>query len=334
MKTVLTLFVLFACAVALRPAAALAQTITITASGPLTFPCGDSVILMAPAGYKKYSWNDGTTTQNDTLNYSGDFYVIATESGGKLDTSNTLSTNDTGSLSPVITGSDRLCHGDTITLDAGAGYDSYTWNDGEFTQKIMVTDSFLYNVSVTKGSCSGKSPNFQVKFYPPDSIQYSFNNQTAVITVMPSLPTQSCQWYWDNHILPGDTTLVYQATKNGTYTLKLIDENGCKSSFSLSVSGLAVDEQTTTSMATSLAQNYPNPFSDETTIAITLAARDVANAHLGIYNMLGEKIADLTPQLTPQAAIPFSGAGLAPGTYYCLLKTPAHTFARLMFIVR
>jgi hypothetical protein len=51
-------------------------------------------------------------------------------------------------------------------------------------------------------------------------------------------------------------------------------------------------EPPTSPVAYSLSQNYPNPFNPVTTIEFSLP-EDVSGAKLTIYNMLGEKVAEL-----------------------------------------
>lgn len=60
------------------------------------------------------------------------------------------------SLFTIITANKGLtiCPGDSITLDAGSGFDAYEWNTGQETQKITVDSAFTYSCKVTKGIVS------------------------------------------------------------------------------------------------------------------------------------------------------------------------------------
>jgi hypothetical protein len=61
--------------------------------------------------------------------------------------------NTNVSLFTVITANKDLliCPGDSITLDAGSGFDTYEWNTGANTQTITVDSAFTYSCKVTKG---------------------------------------------------------------------------------------------------------------------------------------------------------------------------------------
>jgi gliding motility-associated-like protein len=45
---------------------------------------------------------------------------------------------------------------DSVKLDAGNGFKSYSWNTGDTTQSIMVKQNGTYSIAITKGSCSSK----------------------------------------------------------------------------------------------------------------------------------------------------------------------------------
>ncbi|MFA5574224.1 MAG: gliding motility-associated C-terminal domain-containing protein [Brumimicrobium sp.] len=59
---------------------------------------------------------------------------------------------------PVITGTFQYCTGGSALLDAGSGYDSYSWSTGESTQTISTTTSDPVFVTVTDANgCQGTS---------------------------------------------------------------------------------------------------------------------------------------------------------------------------------
>lgn len=52
--------------------------------------------------------------------------------------------------SPDIGDDISACAGDVVTLDAGAGFESYLWSTGETTQTIQVTETDEYSVTVLR----------------------------------------------------------------------------------------------------------------------------------------------------------------------------------------
>ena len=89
-----------------------------------------------------------------------------------------------------------------------------------------------------------------------------------------------------------------------------------------------------TNSATSLSQNFPNPFAGTTTIHVTLAKSESAGAQLLVYNILGERVADLTNQLSANGDVTFAAGTLSAGVYYYVLQTAEGRWAREMFVVK
>lgn len=55
-----------------------------------------------------------------------------------------------------ITSTGTLCSGNTITLDAGAGFTTYLWDDASTSQTRVITTAGTYYVTVTNGQgCIG-----------------------------------------------------------------------------------------------------------------------------------------------------------------------------------
>ena len=68
---------------------------------------------------------------------------------------NEIAVEDDGSceyITPVDLGEDVTTCGDSVTLDAGEGYDSYLWSNGETTQSIDVSESGEYGVETNNSS--------------------------------------------------------------------------------------------------------------------------------------------------------------------------------------
>ena len=99
------------------------------------------------------------------MNSAGNYYLRVTDSNGCKDTSGVQTITVNSNPSPVVvnSGSDTFCEGDSVQLDAGAGYTVYSWlPDGQNTQKIIVKKAGNYSVAVTNAStCSGSSARWR-----------------------------------------------------------------------------------------------------------------------------------------------------------------------------
>ncbi len=209
-------------------------TPTITASGSTTLCSGGSVTLDAGAGYTAYFWSNGASTQTINVTVAGSYSVTVTDVNGCSGTSATSITVTVNSgPTPTITasGATTFCPGGSVTLDAGAGYNSYSWSNGASTQTISVTTSGTYTVVVTDANgCSGTSSN---------SITITVNpNPTPTITA--SGPIAFCSgasvildagagysaYLWSN----GASTQTINVTASGSYSVTVTDVIGCTGS--------------------------------------------------------------------------------------------------------
>jgi hypothetical protein len=73
--------------------------------------------------------------------------------------------------------------------------------------------------------------------------------------------------------------------------------------------------------AYALRQNYPNPFNPTTQIRYDL--KETGLTRLAVYNLLGEKVADLVNRIQPAGSysISFDGASLSSGVYFYRLES-------------
>lgn len=86
----------------------------------------------------------------------------------------------------------------------------------------------------------------------------------------------------------------------------------------------------------SLSQNYPNPFNPSTTIVFNLPS-DEAKVNLTIYNIVGEKVADVISGELLNAGsheIVFDGSNLASGIYFYSLQTENFSESKKMMLMK
>ncbi len=83
-----------------------------------------------------------------------------------------------------------------------------------------------------------------------------------------------------------------------------------------------------------LFQNYPNPFNPSTTISYELGERSTVS--LAVYNMLGEKVADLVNEIQSRGShhVTLNGAGLSSGLYFYKLQAGRLVETRKMILLK
>ena len=83
-----------------------------------------------------------------------------------------------------------------------------------------------------------------------------------------------------------------------------------------------------------LEQNYPNPFNPTTTINYSLPK--AGNTTLSIYNLSGQKVAQLVSESLPQGhySIQWDASGLASGVYFYRLESGSYSQTRRLVLIK
>jgi large repetitive protein len=203
----------------------------INAAGPLTFCQGGSVQLNSSAA-TSYTWSNGASTASITVNTSGNYSVTIADANGCQSTSNPIAvTVNPNPTTPVITntGAAAFCPGGSTQLQAPSA-NSYAWSNGATTQSITVNQTGIFTVTITdaNGCVSLPSAPFSTTLHPQPPVPIinaggplSFCQGSAV-----TLSTTGAQSYqWSN----GATTSTISPAASGTFTVSIIDFNGCPS---------------------------------------------------------------------------------------------------------
>lgn len=195
--------------------------ITVSTSLPVslgadTAICAGSSITL-DAGYPGavYTWNDEVTTQTRNVTTAGTYNVSVNKNGciGEDEINITLMNPP----SPVNLGNDiNVCFGNSIELDAADHAPSaYLWSTGATTQKINVTSSGTYHVSITGcGVTVRDTINVTMGNLPMPSI-----TQSGLELI--SSDADGYQWYKDGNIIPGATGKKYKPRGYGNYSVEI-----------------------------------------------------------------------------------------------------------------
>jgi hypothetical protein len=143
----------------------------LTVVGKTTVCDGQSVVLQAPKGFASYLWSNGATERVITVDSTGMYSVMVTDTVGCHGLSDTINVTVHPAVMPEITavGSARVCDGDSVTLEASAGFARYHWSTGDTTRTIVVTKSGSYTVDVvdTNGCVGTVAEAFEVNVAAP-----------------------------------------------------------------------------------------------------------------------------------------------------------------------
>ncbi len=282
---------------------------TITSIGSLSFCTGDSVILSAASGYASYIWSDGETSQNITVRTPDALKVTVTNAAGCTGVSQSVIVSVGDSLAPVIAGASGFCPGNSTTLDAGGGYDSYQWSTGATTETISVNTPGQYSVRVKKGGCAGTSVAMNVVAFPAPapsitaSGALSFCKGDSVILYAPS---GYASYLWSD----GETTQDIIVKQFGTYSVTVTNANGCAgSSAPASVTaGMSPDVQITSPPTIPVCPN--ESVSGQATIHNYSADTQSLSLSGGASPLFGISLAGVTlaPGDSEQITITFQGS--------------------------
>ncbi len=161
----------------------------------------------------------GVATLNETIASTG------------CSSTTTLNVNINSSLNPSIafSGSTNICFGQSIVLDASAGFVSYLWSNGDTTQTTTISTSGIYSVAVTgNNGCTGSSlvpiavtvnPNPSAIITPAGAITFC-EGDTALLTTPES---GIVSYSWSN----GEITQNISVSDSGNYFVIVTDTNGC-----------------------------------------------------------------------------------------------------------
>jgi hypothetical protein len=138
-------------------------------------------------------------------------------------------------LKPTITGKTSICLGDTLMLEADAGYNSYKWSTGDTTRQIRVsTPGNYFVVTGISAGCEGSSDTLTVIVNAPPSPVISASTlflPAAGGSSDLSLDKLYASYLWST----GDTLSAITVTDSGTFSVIVTDSNGCSGSASVSI---------------------------------------------------------------------------------------------------
>lgn len=200
-------------------------------TGNLSFCQGLQTTLNAGAGFVTYQWSNNASTPSITVTSGGNYGVTVTDANGCVTNSN-VSVTEFPVTAPQITGAFAFCTGQSVTLDAGAGYAAYQWSNSAGGRTISVSQGGFYSVTATDSNGCVSSSGVQVTQHPLPNVQIGGSASFCVggFTTL-NAGNGFAQYLWSN----GSTTPTIQVSQPGVVSVTVTDSNGCVNSDDITI---------------------------------------------------------------------------------------------------
>lgn len=236
----------------------------IIPQGLISFCAGGSVVLNSSSSTGNL-WSNSNQSQYINVSNSGDYFVTVTNNNGCTGTSNTISViiNPLPAV-PTISanGPITFCQGNTVVLTASSNGGN-SWSNQASTNNITVNTAGAYTVTNTNSDgCSTTSLPIVVNV---DSNPIAIASLISENVIEASPIGLNYQWIScsSNAQIVGANSVSYTATTNGSYSVIVTNNSGCKdTSDCVTVSKVGIDDMSYLSNV----QLFPNPAGNEVNV--------------------------------------------------------------------
>ncbi len=276
--------------------------------------CNGTATITPANGYPPYSyqWQHNNDTIPTVTNLCpGVYTVVVTDTTGFSITNTITITAPEPPLISISADSTSVCIGDSSNICATSGFANYLWSNQATTECIAVSLAGTYYVTVTdNNNCTAQSNPLSISILPQPSIFPTANGDT--LTAVGFL---SYQWYLDGNIVNGAISNVLVAHIAGSYTVAVVDSNGCEAvSNPLIISSISELQQTKLNI-------YPNPANSHFFVQFD----NQGNYTLEVFDHLGKNLSTRKGTNNTIAGIEIDMALYDNGIYYLKLSTTGLT---------
>lgn len=253
-----------------------------------------------------FTWQDNSTGQTFDATQPGTFYVVVENVEGCVE-SDTMLVSELSA--PEVTLSDEeACEGETITLDAGAGFETYSWTGSMITTQTLDVDTAgTFEVIVSNAEGCFDTASAEVVFNENPVVD--LGSDTSIISgtsITLDAGNVGSIFDWNT----GDDTQTIEVTEEGTYSVVVTNSFDCSSSDTIVVDVIAgVNE-----IALGEVKFYPNPTRDMATLQFDL--QQSGEVLLEVYALNGQLVhSQKTSAGTGEGLMNIDAGSLGKGIY-------------------
>jgi len=195
----------------------------INFTGSTTFCTGFSTNISIQ-DFPIINWSIGDTSSSININEEGIYTVLVEDINGcQAEASITITEDE--ELQPVISGEPGFCSGGSTILNAGEGFNTYLWSNGEISSSILADSPGEYSVTVSDADgCSGNS-SITVVEYPNPEPEISGDSlvcfgENTILSLIMGYESYS----WSN----GSNEAAITVNQSGMYSVTVLDSKGCE----------------------------------------------------------------------------------------------------------
>jgi len=234
-----------------------------------------------------YVWNNGGTMQTIGGLSSGTYTVSVTDANGCVGLQTVTVTSSANGPQLGATHTNISCAGSNdgtidITVNSGTAPFSYDWGNGITSEDRLGLPAGIYSVLVTDANGCLAVTSVQVSepaplTLTPYATPSNGNDGTAAVNVNGGVPPFTYQWS------NGQTTQVANGLAADTYSVIVVDANGCTTQGTVVV---PMNTAVETIESLSLFEIYPNPNNGLFTIQLEFSRSEAIE--IQIINTLGQ----------------------------------------------
>jgi gliding motility-associated-like protein len=198
------------------------ENVSVQITGNTEVCNGSSVTLSVAGQYDSIRWSNGATTSSINVTVPNAYSVNVYRNGCSATAQTTVTECQQQICNPTILGDTIFCNGTSITLNAGAGFDSYAWNNGQSGQTITISQGGQFIVNVSGQNCIG-TDTINVRLINPP-VAFNIGKDTAYCgTFTRTISTSNGEpATWST----GATGTSITVNEAGTYTATISNQCG------------------------------------------------------------------------------------------------------------
>ena len=199
---------------------------------------GDALTLSVSTNNNSlnYIWNNGVTTNSQTVSPTSDINYSVTISDGTCSSSDNINIHVNPLPNPIIIGDTNYCEGELTNLKLSQNYQTYFWSNGSSNSNTSVGTEGNYWVSVSDFNNCRNIDTIHISPYINPSLSVQTNVTEGCVPLVINFNTSSscnnCTYNWNFTPINGSSepspNFIFNKAGDYTPTVTLTTEKNCK----------------------------------------------------------------------------------------------------------